>query len=617
MKCEVVNKIAEGRPNVLDIILNKQVPSVLICALLLLLTFTQAFAATGKGLTEDDPRVVVNFAEFKTAMEDAAILYVEVGGGINEYIEEAGSGLAAGIHLISEKVLILNGDATFTAPMSSSAFKSIDCLILTTGTSYLTVKGSGNLTFKATLSNGTNAVIRMDGGAVIIDSKDVTLTGGVAAAAYGSAIVQNYGSLTINSGTFIGSTAVSTIQTHFAVSLRGNQTDIDDIHINGGTFSVSRVQGDSKTSALSIQDDLTANLKITGGTFIAGPESGDYSITVNVGASLSSKKKISDFISAPYALAKQSDSTTLVSATTAGVLESVIILDETVIIETVALTIPVPVLGETGKEATTTTAHTTLFYKEWKDMSPEDLFATGIYRYAVIIYPEEGYKFSLDPVPTVTLNGDTMPIYNHGYDFITCLFDFEVVDTTNLTTVALTIPIPVAGDSLATALANATTTTAHTSLSLPKWKDSESETLFEAGETYKFQVSVHPAEGYSFSTDPIPTVTLNGKAMKIEYNDFGHVTCSYEFTVDAVTTVAQNKLVAAQELVRISRNRLVVSDQIKSGEINIYSFNGRLIKNIVLTPTTNSISLNNLMPGFYMSRLVSNGTVKVFPFIIK
>ena len=595
----------------------KQVPSVLICALLLLLTFTQAFAATGKGLTEDDPRVVVNFAEFKAAMEDAAILYVEVGGGINEYIEEAGSGLDAGINLKSEKVLILNGDATFTASMGSSAFKSIDCLILTTATSYLTVKGSGNLTFKASLSNGTNAVIRMDGGAVIIDSKDVTLTGGVAAAVYGSAIVQNYGSLTINSGTFIGSTAVSTSQTHFAVSLRGNQTDIDDIHINGGTFSVSRVQGDSKTSALSIHDDLTANLKITGGTFIAGPESGDYSITVNVGGALSSTKKVSDFISAPCTLAKQSDSTTLVSATTAGVLESVIILDESVIIETVALTIPVPVIGETGKEATTTTAHTTLYYKRWTDMSPEDLFATGIYRYGVVIHPEEGYKFSLDPVPTVTLNGDTMPIYNHGYDYITCLFDFEVVDTTNLTTVALTIPIPVAGDSLATALANATTTTAHTSLYLPKWKGSESETLFEAGETYKFQVYVLPAEGYSFSTDPIPTVTLNGKAMKIENNDFEHVTCSYEFTVDAVTAVAQNKLVAAQELVRISRNRLVVSDQIKSGEINIYSFNGRLIKNIVLTPTTNSISLNNLMPGFYMSRLVSNGTVKVFPFIIK
>jgi len=595
----------------------KQVPSVLICALLLLLTFTQAFAATGKGLTEDDPRVVVNFAEFKAAMEDAAILYVEVGGGINEDIEEAGSGLVAGIHLKSEKVLILNGDATFTAPMSSSAFKSIDCLILTAATSYLTVKGSGNLTFKASLSNGTNAVIRMDGGAVIIDSKDVTLTGGVAAAVYGSAIVQHYGSLTINSGTFIGSTAVSTSQTHFAaVSLRGNQTDIDDIHINGGTFSVSRVQGDSKTSALSIKDDLTANLKITGGTFIAGPESGDYSITVNYGGALSSTKKVSDFISAPYALAKQSDSTTLVSATTAGVLESVIILDESVI-ETVALTIPVPVLGETGKEATTTTAHTTLNYKGWKDMPPEDLFEAKIYRYEVIIYPEEGYKFSLDPVPTVTINGDTMTIISHGYDHITCLFDFEVVDTTNLTTVALTIPIPVAGDSLATALANATTTTAHTSLYHPEWKGSESETLFEAGETYKFWVIVRPAEGCSFSTDPIPTVTLNGKAMKIEYNDFEHVTCSYEFTVDAVTAVAQNKLVAAQELVRISRNRLVVSDQIKSGEINIYSFNGRLIKNIVLTPTTNSISLNNLMPGFYMSRLVSNGTVKVFPFIIK
>lgn len=594
----------------------KQVPSVLICALLLLLTFTQAFAATGKGLTEDDPRVVVNFAEFKAAMEDAAILYVEVGGGINEYIEEAGSGLVAGIHLKSKKVLILNGDATFTASMNS-AFKSVDCLILTTATSNLTVKGSGNLTFKASLSNGTNAVIRMDGGAVIIDSKDVTLTGGVAAAVYGSAIVQHYGSLTINSGTFIGSTAVSTIQTHFAaVSLRGNHTDIDDIHINGGTFSVSRVQGDSKTSALSIQDDLTANLKITGGTFIAGPESGDYSITVNCGGALSSTKKLSDFISALCTLAKQSDSTTLVSATTAGVLESVIILDESVI-ETVALTIPVPVIGETGKEATTTTAHTTLFYKGWKNMSPEDLFAAGIYRYEVIIYPEEGYEFSLDPVPTVTLNGDTMTIYNHGYNFITCLFDFEVVDTTNLTTVALTIPIPVAGDSLATALANATTTTAHTSLYLPKWKDRESETLFEAGETYTFRVLVLPAEGYKFSTDPIPTVTLNGKAMKIEFNDFEHVTCSYEFTVDAVTAVAQNKLVAAQELVRISRNRLFVSDQIKSGEINIYSFNGRLIKNIVLTPTTNSISLNNLMPGFYMSRLVSNGTVKVFPFIIK
>lgn len=594
----------------------KQVPSVLICALLLLLTFTQAFAATGKGLTEDDPRVVVNFAEFKAAMEDAAILYVEVGGGINEYIEEAGSGLAAGINLKSEKVLILNGDATFTAPMSSSAFKSIDCLILTAATSYLTVKGSGNLTFKASLSNGTNAVIRMDGGAVIIDSKDVTLTGGVAAAVYGSAIVQYYGSLTINSGTFIGSTAVSTTQTHFAVSLRGNQTDIDDIHINGGTFSVSRVQGDSKTSALFIRDDLTANLKITGGTFIAGPESGDYSITVNYGGRLSSTKKVSDFISAPYALAKQSDSTILVSATTAGVLESVIILDESVI-ETVALTIPVPVIGETGKEATTTTAHTTLYYKGWKNMSPEDLFATGIYRYEVVIYPEEDYKFLLDPVPTVTINGDTMTIFSHGDDYITCFFNFEIVDTTNLTTAALTIPIPVAGDSLATALANATTTTAHTSLYLPKWEGSESETLFEAGETYTFRVYVLPAEGSSFSTDPIPTVTLNGKAMKIEYNDFEHVTCSYEFTVDAVTAVAQNKLVAAQELVRISRNRLVVSDQIKSGEINIYSFNGRLIKNIVLTPTTNSISLNNLMPGFYMSRLVSNGTVKVFPFIIK
>lgn len=387
-------------------------------------------AFAGTGLSYDEARVVTNYAEFKAAMEDIDISFVKV-GDINEEILRAGeTELLPGATVKGGKTLILAGNATFWAPISSPGKGNIDCLLLVVTGSSLNVSGAGTLTFEASLNNGSNAVIRMDGGTVNILSDDVTLAGELNTAVYGKAIHFNYGNLTINGGTFTGKTAMKNDHLFGAVTITGNQAG--SIKINGGAFSASAKQGDNKTAGLLIDEAVVATLQITKGNFLISKDS-DYSIAVTKFTRLSTSKNVSAFITAPYETFAYPNGVDFVSANTAGIKQSVLVNNS--IIETVALTVAVPVAGQTPQAATSTTIGAKVLSTIWKHgdvkMEPTDVFEVGEeYQLDVIVYPADGYVFLLDPAPSVTLNGVARSIYNIGTDFVTILHTFTATEQT-------------------------------------------------------------------------------------------------------------------------------------------------------------------------------------------
>ena len=110
-----------------------------------------AYAASVTGLSETDPRIVNNYNEFKSAMEDPSILYVKL-NSVNTTIGKSGTGLIAGAQITSTKTLILNGTSTFTALKGD--YCAVDSLLYVANGGSLSVKGSGSLTFKSNASNG-------------------------------------------------------------------------------------------------------------------------------------------------------------------------------------------------------------------------------------------------------------------------------------------------------------------------------------------------------------------------------------------------------------------------------------------------------------------------------
>ena len=72
-----------------------------------------AFAAGGTG-TKDDPVICSTYSEFKTAMEDSNIRYVEL-KNCNEVLPKiAGEGLISAINVAGIKHLSLTGNNVFT-----------------------------------------------------------------------------------------------------------------------------------------------------------------------------------------------------------------------------------------------------------------------------------------------------------------------------------------------------------------------------------------------------------------------------------------------------------------------------------------------------------------------
>lgn len=381
------------------------------------------FAASASGTSESDPCIVTNYAEFKEAMGNKNIYFVQV-GDMDEFILQRGNLLVNGIEVLGEKTLILRGNTILYSPVDEG-FNKIDSLLNINPNNSLTVKGNGTLTFKASINNGNNAVIHINGGTLLVEG-GARLVGDLHTAVYCRAIAQSYGSLTINSGTFIGKTAYTNTKVFSTVAIKTKSKTV----INGGTFLADTVEGNAQTSALTISEGLSGvSVKINGGKFTSGNGAGNYSIAVVSGhGNLSSSTMVSDYIYNKDELYMASDPTRRVSTNVSGIKDSVIIKEKR--INSVLLFVPPVEAGSIADKARTTTENITIGLTEWihKDkMTIGDKLELGeTYKCYVIVYIDDPYEFS--DTLEVRLNGKVANIESDGPGYVVVSYTFTEID---------------------------------------------------------------------------------------------------------------------------------------------------------------------------------------------
>ena len=149
--------------------------SLLLCFVMLVGLMPTTVFAAGDGTSEATAIEVTDYASFKAAMEDPAILFVKISNTLSSTISSETGNMIVGTTVSSNKTLIVNADATFTA--SGVAGKDIvDSLIQTVNGASLTIKGTGTLRFKANGNNGFNAAVRVDGGTVLILTNRISMS---------------------------------------------------------------------------------------------------------------------------------------------------------------------------------------------------------------------------------------------------------------------------------------------------------------------------------------------------------------------------------------------------------------------------------------------------------
>ena len=239
--------------------IGKRLLSLLLCFVMLVGLMPTSVFAAGDGTSEATAIEVTDYASFKAAMEDPAILFVKISNTLSSTISSETGNLIVGASVSSNKTLIVNADATFTA--SGVAGKDIvDSLIQTVNGASLTIKGTGTLRFKANGNNSFNAVVRIDGGTVYVQDS-VTLHGTYNNATYGCAILNQNGNLNLWGGTLKGEAGYYTNPNYLgAVELRGGNTVINgNTVVIGNKYSGNSSAGEypEKLVALTVEDDAT------------------------------------------------------------------------------------------------------------------------------------------------------------------------------------------------------------------------------------------------------------------------------------------------------------------------------------------------------------------------
>ena len=183
-------------------------------------------------------------------------------------------------------------------------------------------------------------------------------------------------------------------------------------------------------------------------------------------------------------------------------------------IDTVDVTIPAPVPGESPQNGVSNTEGVSVSITEWSHngvkMSSSDSFVAGeTYKVHVIVNPDGQNLFAENP--TVTFNGSKKgTVYLNSENYINYYAEFTAVEPTIIDAVDVKITMPVAGAHPKDAVSN----TEHVSASEILWVRlngggflSETDTFVE-GDPYRASVMVTADNGYVFAEDA--TVTING-----------------------------------------------------------------------------------------------------------
>jgi len=488
---------------------------VMVLALVPMSALT-AFAAGGTG-TKDDPVICSTYLDFKAAMEDANIRYVEL-KNCNEVLPKiSGNGLISAISVAGIKHLSLTGNNVFTVSADSDGYKSYDSLLHLQAGSTMTVEGGGSLTFKANLSNGRNAVIYNQGGSIAIYNG--TLKGSYNTAVYGMAIWQDSGDLEIIDGSFISDSAISNNNPKYSVYLGGGSA-----WIRGGSFtSVNTSNTQAPLYGLCIETG--AIVDISGGEFdgILLPTN-----TTPMSNYVQNYKTV---------LVNESpiDATSVNCQALVGSGNSVRIVE---LIKEIKINTETPMAGMNISDLPITLGggySLAMYYPQWyknEEYVSSGTFEQGAtYRVVLRLERNETYNYEFASNVTATINSKTVAVNAvSGLDksqFVEITYDFgvccDVIDTVNLNVSAPIEHQTHGGVSRPSGVTTYSVNDTHWYMSDTgndgTWVSMPDDHQFTAGKYYKVSVDVKASDGYLFKVnrdlDPDIIGNINGYSADI------------------------------------------------------------------------------------------------------
>ena len=470
-----------------------------------------ANAQGGTG-TKDDPVICSTYSEFKTAMEDSNIRYVEL-KNCNEVLPKiSGEGLISAISVAGIKHLSLTGNNVFTVSADSDGYKSYDSLLHLQAGSTMTVEGGGSLTFKANLSNGRNAVIYNQGGSIAIYSG--TLKGSYNTAVYGMAIWQDSGDVEIIDGSFISDSAIPNNNPKYSVYLGGGRA-----WIRGGSFtSVNTSNTQAPLYGLCIETGAIAD--ISGGEFdgILLPTD-----TTPMSNYVQNYKTV---------LVNESpiDATSANCQALVGSGKSVRIVE---LIREIKINTETPMAGMNISDLQITLGggySLAMYYPQWyknEEYVSSGTFEQGAnYSVELLLERNKTYNYEFASNVTATVNGKAVAVNAvsglNKSQFVEITYDFgvccDVIDTVNLTVSAPVEHQTHGGVSRPSGVTSYSVNDTHWYMSDTgtdgTWVSMPDNHQFTAGKYYKVSVDVKASDGYLFKVnrdlDPDIIGNING-----------------------------------------------------------------------------------------------------------
>ena len=490
--------------------------SMLLCFVMLVGLLPSTAYASKPGDSASNPVICTSFAEFKAAMEDTTVTYVKLNGASG--LMPSQDSLAAAISNTTYKVLTIEGTNSFWSDTNGMN----DSLIWPRAD--FEINGTGKLEYLHGNTGGTGAVINMTSEGVILTiNGTVKLQGGANGNTFGYAIFAQAGTTNINGGEFIGYNAmIDNTAAMSAVTISSSA----NVTINDGEFSASLHPSSpvgKKAHSLSITSTATGNISIKAGTFPQG---------INIDATGKTIETCGYFDTEKVSITAGGNPVEATAST--GVLESTeVIVTDTSVIGNVTVAVTTPVAGAAPAVPSSDTANVTVSNHMWTKQ-PEGTGITSFeagktYRCQVLLNPSSGYTFKSGA--TVTIGGQTATIDSWSATEIKAHYDFTT-PAVPVSSVAISVTAPAAGNKPSAP----TTSTANVNIVSYQWKtsggtDLDPSTAFEAGKTYRLEMTIHPTGGQTLSTTA--TATVNGNAATVLDQSTSYLNCYYEFTIPA------------------------------------------------------------------------------------